>query len=94
MVARFCLVVALVFALAGADANAAGPGALSTPLADPFPSTYAPAAARTTLIRNATILTAAGPTIRGGSILELHERSRQDLLTERYRTLPPAKKTL
>jgi imidazolonepropionase-like amidohydrolase len=69
MVARSCLVVALVFSLAGADANAAGPGALSTPLADPFPSTYAPAAARTTLIRNATILTAAGPTIRGGSIL-------------------------
>ena len=24
---------------------------------------------------------------------ELHERTRQDLLTERYRTLPPAKKT-
>jgi hypothetical protein len=92
MVARFCLVVALVFSLVGADANAAGPGALSTPLADPFPSTYAPPAARTTLIRNATILTAVGPTIRGGSIL-LQKGTRQDLLTERYRTLPPAKKS-
>jgi imidazolonepropionase-like amidohydrolase len=46
-----------------------GPGALSVPNADPFPSTYHPFASRTTLIRNATILTAAGPTIRGGSIL-------------------------
>ena len=43
-------------------------GGSSTPLADPFPSTYRPFASRPTLIRNATILTAAGPTIRNGSI--------------------------
>jgi imidazolonepropionase-like amidohydrolase len=46
-----------------------GPGALSLPLADPYPSTYTPFAAHTTLIKNATLLTAAGPVIHGGSIL-------------------------
>src|SRR6185503_4401846 len=46
-----------------------GPGATSLPNADPFPSTYRPYPSRTTVIRNATILTAAGPTIRGGAIL-------------------------
>jgi imidazolonepropionase-like amidohydrolase len=46
-----------------------GSGAISAPLADPFPSTYHPFASRPTVIRNATILTAAGPTIRNGSIL-------------------------
>ena len=45
------------------------PGGVSTPNADPFPSTYQPFASRPTLIRNVTILTAAGPTIRNGSIL-------------------------
>ncbi len=45
------------------------PGSLSTPNADPYPSTYTPFRSRTTLIRNATILTAAGPTIRNGSVL-------------------------
>jgi imidazolonepropionase-like amidohydrolase len=44
-------------------------GALSTPNADPFPSTYHPFASRPTVIRNVTILTAAGPTIRNGSIV-------------------------
>src|SRR5947209_18342405 len=44
-------------------------GAVSTPNANPFPSTYHPFASRPTLIRNATILTAAGPTIVGGSVL-------------------------
>jgi imidazolonepropionase-like amidohydrolase len=44
-------------------------GALSTPNADPFPSTYRPFPSRATVIRNATILTAAGPVIRGGSVL-------------------------
>jgi imidazolonepropionase-like amidohydrolase len=44
-------------------------GGLSTPNADPFPSTYRPFASRPTLIRNVTILTAAGPAIRGGSVL-------------------------
>ncbi len=45
-----------------------GPGALSIPLADPYPSTYVPFASRPTLIKNATIMTAAGPTIANGSI--------------------------
>jgi imidazolonepropionase-like amidohydrolase len=47
----------------------AGAGALSIPNADPFPSTYRPFASRTTVIRNATIMTAAGPSLRGASIL-------------------------
>ncbi len=42
---------------------------LSSPNANPFPSTYVPFPSRATVIRNATILTAAGPTIRDGSIL-------------------------
>lgn len=45
------------------------PAALSLPNADPFPSTYRPFPSRATVIRNATIMTAAGPTIRGASIL-------------------------
>jgi imidazolonepropionase-like amidohydrolase len=36
---------------------------------NPFPSTYQPFPSRTTLIRNVTILTAAGPTIHNGSVL-------------------------
>jgi imidazolonepropionase-like amidohydrolase len=44
-------------------------GGTSTPNADPFPSTYRPFPSRPTLIRNVTILTAAGPTIRNGSVL-------------------------
>jgi imidazolonepropionase-like amidohydrolase len=47
----------------------AGAGALSLPNADPFPSTYAPFASRPTVIRNVTIMTAAGPSIANGSIL-------------------------
>ena len=39
----------------------AGRGALSTPNADPFPSTYKPFPSKTTVIKNVTILTAAGP---------------------------------
>jgi imidazolonepropionase-like amidohydrolase len=46
-----------------------GAGALSLPNADPFPSTYRPAPGRTTAIRNATLLTATGPAIRGGTVL-------------------------
>src|SRR3989337_801746 len=46
-----------------------GLGALSTPNADPFPSTYAPYPARTTVIRGVNIFTAAGPLIRNGAIL-------------------------
>ena len=44
-------------------------GALSTPNADPFPSSYKARPSRTTVIRNATLLTAAGPMVQGGSIL-------------------------
>src|SRR5262249_54410739 len=46
-----------------------GPGGTSLPNADPFPSTYQPFPRRTTLIRNATIMTAAGPSIQNGSVL-------------------------
>lgn len=46
-----------------------GPGALSAPNADPFPSTYVPYPSRPTVIRNVTIMTAAGPTIPNGAIL-------------------------
>ena len=46
-----------------------GRGSLSVPNADPFPSTYRPAASRATVIRNATILTATGPALRNASIL-------------------------
>jgi hypothetical protein len=53
---------------AGARASRAA-GALSTPNADPFPSTYRPFASRPTVIRNVTVMTAAGPTIRNGAIL-------------------------
>lgn len=48
---------------------AVGRGGLSEPSADPFASTYRAGAARPTVVRNATIMTAAGTTIRGGSIL-------------------------
>lgn len=44
-------------------------GGVSIPNADPFPSTYRAFASRPTLIRNVTILTAAGPAIRNGSVL-------------------------
>ena len=54
---------------AAARTPAVGSGALSSPNADPFPSTYRPVASRPTVIRNANILTAAGPTIRGGALL-------------------------
>ena len=48
---------------------AASEGGVSVPNDNPFPSTYRPFPSRTTLIRNVTILTAAGPTIRNGSVL-------------------------
>ena len=47
----------------------AGAGALSLPNADPYPSTYKPFPSKPTVIKNVTILTAAGPRITGGSIL-------------------------
>src|SRR5215510_3928690 len=54
---------------AASPAPSPGPGGTSLPNADPFPSTYKPFPRRTTLIRNATIMTAAGPTIANGSVL-------------------------
>ena len=48
---------------------AASEGGVSVPNDNPFPSTYKPFPSRPTLIRNVTILTAAGPTIRNGSVL-------------------------
>ena len=44
-------------------------GAIAEPNANPFPSTYQRVTSPPTIIRNATILTAAGPRIQGGSIL-------------------------
>jgi imidazolonepropionase-like amidohydrolase len=41
----------------------------SAPNANPFPSTYRPFPSRPTVIRNVTLMTGAGPTIRGGAIL-------------------------
>ena len=49
--------------------QAPGAGGVSAPNADPFPSTYVAPATRPTLIRDVTIMTAAGPTIRNGSVL-------------------------
>jgi imidazolonepropionase-like amidohydrolase len=46
-----------------------GRGAASIPNSDPFPSTYVPYPARTTVIRGVNIFTAAGPLIRNGAIL-------------------------
>src|SRR5262249_7121626 len=46
-----------------------GKGALSKPNDDPFPSTYHAPAAKPFAITNATILTAAGPTIQRGTIV-------------------------
>src|SRR5688572_32546025 len=53
-----------------ADSTAGiGLGAASVPNADPFPSSYVPFPARTTVIRGVNIFTAAGPLIRNGAIL-------------------------
>ena len=46
-----------------------GVGGISAPLADPFPSTYVVPASRPLLIRNATVMTSAGPSLRHGSVL-------------------------
>ena len=70
---RILLATLLIASSLGAQATpttpAPGPGALSVPNADPFPSTYAPYPSRATVIRNVTIMTAAGPTIQNGAIL-------------------------
>lgn len=52
-----------------ATAPAATPSVADTAPPAPFPSTYKPLPSRTTLIRNATVLTATGPTILNGSVL-------------------------
>jgi imidazolonepropionase-like amidohydrolase len=54
---------------AGTSNATSGPGALSLPNANPFPSTYHAFPSRTTLIRNATVMTAAGPTMTNASVL-------------------------
>jgi imidazolonepropionase-like amidohydrolase len=59
-------------AAATTDAAAAAPpgkGAVSLPNDDPFPSTYRAPASAAFAIRNATVLTAAGPVIRNGTVL-------------------------
>jgi len=48
---------------------APGTGGVSVPNADPFPSTYVRRPAPPYVIRNVTIMTAAGPTIPNGSVL-------------------------
>ena len=53
----------------GPEAPAHMAGLVTEPDADPFPSTYAAPPAPPTLIRNARLLTAAGPLIENGSIL-------------------------
>ncbi len=45
------------------------PVAAAAANSDPYPSTYKPLPSQTTLIRGATILTAAGPRIENGSVL-------------------------
>ena len=55
--------------LAAAALAGAAVAADQSPAPNPYASTYQPLAARTTVIRNATILTAAGPVIERGSIL-------------------------
>jgi len=52
-----------------AAAPAPGKGGVSRPGDDPFPSTYRAPASRPFAIRNATIMTAAGPTIANGTIV-------------------------
>ena len=66
------LLLALTFASVTAGAQSAptpGPGALSEPNANPFPSTYARFPSHPTLIEHVNIFTAAGPLIRNGAIL-------------------------
>ena len=55
-------------ARADSTAAATGPGGISTPNADPFPSTYVRIASAPVVIRNVNLMTATGPMIRNGSI--------------------------
>ena len=63
------LLPALLLSAASAASAQPGPGALSVPNANPFPSTYTPFPSRPTVIRNVNIFTATGPLIRNGAIL-------------------------
>jgi imidazolonepropionase-like amidohydrolase len=73
---RLVALTTLLAACAGSRTTAPpqSPVAQSTPSApaatpEPFPSTYKPLPSRTTLITNATVLTATGPAIQRGSVL-------------------------
>ena len=73
-VTRLIFLSALLTACASAQKTPVQQPATSQPQAtsmpaEPFPSTYHALPSRTTLITNATILTAAGPTIERGSLL-------------------------
>jgi imidazolonepropionase-like amidohydrolase len=46
-----------------------GKGGVSSPNDDPFPSTYQTPQSKPYVIRNVTVMTAAGPSIRSGSVL-------------------------
>lgn len=50
------------------SAGTPGQGGVSTPNADPFPSTYTRFPSAPFVIRNVSIMTAAGPTIRNGMV--------------------------
>jgi imidazolonepropionase-like amidohydrolase len=76
--ASWCFLAALVVPLAGCAAaagkpqtaaNAAKPGDTPDAEVEPYASTYKPLPSQPTLIRNATIMTAAGPRLSGASIL-------------------------
>ena len=51
-----------------ATPSAPGPGALSIPNDNPFPSTYRAPATRPTVLRNVNIYTGVGPLIRNGAV--------------------------
>ena len=65
------LIVVVIFCGLQPAAPVAGQAqqAPAPPLPNPYASTYQPLPSQTTLIRNATILTAAGPIIERGSVL-------------------------
>ena len=69
MRALVTLLVTVVIAQQLPGAQQGPPGSPAQPPANPYASTYRPFPTTTTLIRNATILTAAGPAIERGSIL-------------------------
>ena len=65
---RIALTVAAILIATGPLAGQRQPGR-AAPAEDPYASTYSPRPSRATLIRNATILTAAGPLIEKGDVL-------------------------